>query len=98
MELFDNNAMMQQQMQKQLMDKVLHSPNIVCKCGCKTFVEASVLKKVSALVSPTGKEDIFPVPVYICSKCGEIPVEFLEKGNAKMILGEEKIPDNLISK
>lgn len=89
MEPFNNDAMMQ----KQLMGQIITSPNIVCKCGCKTFTEAVVLKKMSALVSPTGKESIHPIPVFVCTKCGEIPTEFLEKNNAKAILGEGKEPD-----
>ena len=92
---FDNSFTSQQQQ----MSAVLHSPNVVCKCGSKVFLEASVLKKVSSLVSPTGKETIYPIPVYVCAKCGEIPSEFLDKGNAKAIMGEdeEEKAKNLIS-
>ena len=85
METTFNNTMTQQQQ----MDSVLHSPNVVCKCGNKIFHEAFILKRVSSLVSPTGREMLYPIPVYVCSKCGEIPNEFLEKGNAKLILGED---------
>ena len=30
------------------------------------------LKRISPLVSPTGKEAVFPVQVMSCVKCGEI--------------------------
>ena len=30
------------------------------------------LKRISALVSPTGKEAVFPVQVMSCTKCGDI--------------------------
>lgn len=68
---------------------VVDSPNVVCECGCKTFLEAVVLKKISPVISRTGREEMFPIPVFICSSCGKIPAEYLEKGNAKRILGEE---------
>lgn len=68
---------------------LLTSPNVVCKCGCKIFVPGFLLKKVSALVSPTGKEEIVDLPIYVCSKCGEIPEEFKSKPNFKQIMGEE---------
>lgn len=68
---------------------IYKSPNVVCpKCGSKVFREAIILKKVSALVSPTGKEELYPIPVYVCDKCGTIPDEFLSKSAAKEILGE----------
>jgi len=69
---------------------VVESPNVVCECGCKIFVPAVALKKVSALVSPTGKEEIIDIPVYICSKCGEIPQVYKDKPNYKMIFGENE--------
>ncbi len=68
---------------------IYKSPNVVCpKCGSKVFREAIILKKVSALISPTGKEELYPIPVYVCDKCGTIPDEFLNKSAAKEILGE----------
>ena len=68
---------------------IYKSPNVVCpKCGSKVFHEALVLKKVSAIVSPTGREELYPIPVYVCDKCGAIPEEFLQKSAAKEILGE----------
>lgn len=80
---------------------IYKSPNVVCpKCGSKVFNEAVILKKVSAIVSPTGKEEIYPIPVYVCSKCGTIPQEFLDKPAAKQLLGEdtqiEKEESNII--
>ena len=46
---------------------------IVCeKCGNGLFIQSFFLKKISALVSPTGQESIIPVQVYSCSNCGHI--------------------------
>ena len=67
---------------------IISSPNVVCECGNKVFIEAVILKKVSPLVTGLATETLYPISVYQCSKCGKIPNEFLKKGNAKLILGE----------
>ena len=35
-------------------------------------------KKISALMSPTGKEAIVPIQVYSCGNCGIVPQNMLE--------------------
>ena len=46
---------------------------ILCeKCGNGVFIQSFFLKKISALVSPTGQEAIIPVQVYSCGNCGHI--------------------------
>ena len=69
---------------------VLDSPNIVCECGCKTFAPAAVLKKVSRIITMTGRDEIVDIPVYVCTKCGKVPQEYMDKGNAARIFGETK--------
>lgn len=69
---------------------VYNSPNVVCECGSKVFHEAMVLKRVSSLVTGSGREELVPIPVYVCDKCGKIPAEFTNKPAAKLILGEDK--------
>ena len=69
---------------------VLTAPNVVCpNCGSKLFTEAVVLKKLSPIISPTGREELYPIPVYMCAKCQTIPDEYMSKHNAKRVLGEE---------
>ena len=52
--------------------------DVVCeKCGCKTFKSAFILKRISALVSPTGEETIIPMAVFACVDCDHINDEFL---------------------
>ena len=72
------------------MSAILDSPNIVCECGNKTFAQAFVLKRVSQLISPTGREEIVDFPIYVCSKCGKVPQEFMDKNNAARVFGENK--------
>lgn len=51
--------------------------DVACEeCGCRTFKEVAFVKKVSALVSPTGKEALVPVGTFACSSCGHVNVEF----------------------
>ena len=52
----------------------------VCeKCGNDTFVQVYQMRKLSALLSPTGQETMIPIPVFACSKCGHINKGFLPK-------------------
>jgi uncharacterized Zn finger protein len=47
--------------------------NIVCKsCGNYSFIQSFFLKRISALMSPSGQEAIVPVQVYSCGNCGEV--------------------------
>ena len=51
--------------------------DIACEnCGCKYFRQVQAFKRISALVSPTGKEQIVPVPTFRCDECGFINEEF----------------------
>ncbi len=51
--------------------------DIVCgECGSKYFRQVNAFKRISALVSPTGKEQIVPVPTFRCDECGFINEEF----------------------
>lgn len=46
--------------------------DIVCtSCGGTLFQQVIGLKKVSALISPTGKEGIVFVEKMVCHACGE---------------------------
>ena len=46
---------------------------VLCeKCSNGLFIQSFFLKKISALMSPTGQEAIIPVQVYSCGNCGHI--------------------------
>ena len=54
--------------------------DIVCEnCGCKYFRQVNAFKRVSALISSSGKEQIVPLPTFRCDDCGHINEEFLVK-------------------
>ena len=42
------------------------------KCEGEVFVPAFLLRKVSALVSPTGKDTVLPVQLFACANCNHI--------------------------
>ena len=50
----------------------------VCeKCENDTFNHVFKLRKLSALLSPTGQETMIPMQVFACAKCGHINDAFL---------------------
>lgn len=52
--------------------------DVVCaSCGNYTFEEVVLMKRLSAIVSPTGKEAVVPIPTFACNACGFINKEFL---------------------
>jgi len=66
---------------KNPMDNVdlTHAKDIICeKCECRGFKQTLMLKKLSALLSPTGREAIIPVAAFACEACGHINKEFQE--------------------
>ena len=67
---------------------ILDSPNCVCECGHKVFRERMVLKRISQLISPSGREELYPIPIFVCDKCGKILSEPMGADNAAKLLGE----------
>ena len=52
----------------------------VCeKCENETFTQVFKMRKLSALLSPAGKETMIPMQVFACAKCGHINPGFLPK-------------------
>ena len=52
----------------------------VCeKCENETFTQVYQMRKLSALLSPTGTPAMIPMPVFACAKCGHINKGFLPK-------------------
>ena len=48
------------------------------QCGSTLFNTSFVIKRISAIVSPTGQEAIVPIQVYSCDGCSKVPKLFLE--------------------
>ena len=48
------------------------------KCENSTFKQTLFIRKLSALVSPSGQETLIPVAAFACEKCGNVNSEFLD--------------------
>ena len=48
-------------------------------CENDTFTQVYKMRKLSALLSPTGQESMIPIQVFACAKCGHINKGFLPK-------------------
>ena len=50
---------------------------VICEaCGHDIFIPAFKMRKMSALLSPTGQPTMIPMQVFACAKCGHINEEF----------------------
>ena len=50
-------------------------------CENETFTQVYQMRKLSALLSPTGQEAMIPVQIYSCGNCGKVPEKLMPKGN-----------------
>ena len=71
--------MNQQQPQMQV-DFSQTTAEICEECKHDIFIPAFKMRKLSALLSPAGKETMIPMNVFACAKCGHINKGFLPKG------------------
>jgi hypothetical protein len=62
---------------------------VTCECGGMVLETAIILKKISAIISPTGKEGLYPLEVLVCKKCGKVPSE---------INIDDMLPDEIVAK
>lgn len=47
-------------------------------CGGKLFSPAFMIKRISALMSPTGQETLAPIQIFKCDACSHVNELFLE--------------------
>jgi len=48
-------------------------PWLSCSKGIQMYETAFLFKRLSPLISPTGKEEIVPAEIFICKHCGKAP-------------------------
>ena len=46
-------------------------------CANQTFVGVMMMKRISPIISPTGKEAIVPIQTFACNACGFVNKQFL---------------------
>lgn len=50
----------------------------VCpECGHQHFQQVYSMRRMSAILSPTGDESYIPMPVFACVNCNHVPEPFL---------------------
>ena len=65
--------------QAQVQVDIRDAETIKCNdCNNYLFITSFVLKRLSAIVSPTGEEALIPVQVYSCGNCGKLSDGMLE--------------------
>lgn len=47
-------------------------PSQKCECGNEIFINGVIFKEIPGVLVGSKDKEIIPVPVYVCSKCGEI--------------------------
>ena len=57
-------------------DQIKSSKQVTCDCGGVMFSEKLMFKRISAILSPSGKEEVYPMQVIVCDSCGKVPTEF----------------------
>jgi hypothetical protein len=51
------------------------------ECEHQHFTQVYTMRKLSAMLAPTGNESYIPVPVYACANCHHVPEPFLPPEN-----------------
>ena len=49
------------------------------ECGNYSFIQSFFIKRLSALMSPTGQEAMIPIQVYSCGNCGTVPKSMMSE-------------------
>ena len=58
--------------------QLAQAESVVCEsCGNHTFVGVMMMKRISPIISPTGKEAVVPIQTFACNACGFVNKEFL---------------------
>ncbi len=66
--------------QQQMPLDLSQATDVTCtECNNSLFVQAYQMKRLSAIVSPTGEEALVPISTFVCKNCGYINEDFLPK-------------------
>ena len=66
--------------QQQIDLDINQTKGVTCeKCGNEYFQQVLVIRKASGLLTGTGTPTYIPIPVFACTKCGNVNEEFLPK-------------------
>ena len=58
--------------------QLAQAESVTCdSCSNHTFVGVMMMKRISPIISPTGKEAVVPIQTFACNACGFINKQFL---------------------
>ena len=58
--------------------QLAQADSVTCEsCGNHTFVGVMMMKRISPIISPTGKEAVVPIQTFACNACGFVNKQFL---------------------
>ena len=58
--------------------QLAQAESVTCEsCGNHTFVGVMMMKRISPIISPTGKEAVVPIQTFACNACGFVNKQFL---------------------
>jgi hypothetical protein len=58
--------------------QLAQAESVSCEhCANQTFVGVMMMKRISPIISPTGKEAVVPIQTFACNACGFVNKEFL---------------------
>ena len=60
-------------------------------CENYLFISSTIIKRLSAILSPTGEETLIPIDVYSCGNCGRVPKTMLEGSGIEEPPKEDKL-------
>ena len=64
--------------QQQVNVDMTQTTGVKCdECKSELFIQAIKMRRLSSILSPTGKEALIPMPVFACKNCGHVNEEFL---------------------
>tara|TARA_X000001036_G_C20584778_1_gene768267 strand:+ start:345 stop:605 length:261 start_codon:yes stop_codon:yes gene_type:complete len=46
-------------------------------CDNYVWIKATIIKRISAIMSPTGEEALAPIDIYSCGNCGKVPTTIM---------------------
>lgn len=59
---------------KQVQVDLSQAETMKCEhCDNYVWIKATIIKRISAIMSPTGEEALAPIDIYSCGNCGQVP-------------------------
>ena len=69
----------EQEQMAQLARLIRTAEDVKCDdCGSMNFINIYRIRKISGLMSGSGRDMVIPVPVYACADCGHVNEKFLK--------------------